>query len=439
MKTRRTVSVSRQASGAIPSPAAVVSRAPRRGAGAAPRECAASGTRQGRAQAGISCARPVVKSARKLDVSRIHCGLDFVKVSLWLEWSEDSHFLERLELRKQYMQQTKSDELAPISAGGMDWNLARTGAKYYAYRLLVGDVALLLSRDGGSGGDIPSARLEIGSLTSQTDLLATLVRVRHFLKDVGAKIVREHVGELHLAADFIGVDIRNLGLFDQNRWISKARHFTSHYEFREFTGCQLGRGDFVLRCYDKVRLLKEEHHKQSVFAGLWGVEKFDELPVTRVEFQLRRPVLKQFQLECEGFALGAVDTVLNSLASIWRYCSGVWARFADAAVDRVNKNQLRTKLSAFWRKVKSVSWVDLFQFERKSTPVRKDEERLRRQAVGLLMSIAAFHVEDVYDLPATLKEMLRFVREDVTDFQDRNEGEFVSRMMIKRNAALLEV
>ena len=100
---------------------------------------------------------------------------------------------------------------------------------------------------------------------------------------------------------------------------------------------------------------------------------------------------------------------------------------------------MRTRLSAFWNRVKSVSWVDLFQFERKTTTVRKDEDRLRRQAVGLLMSIAAFHVEDLYNFPAILREMLRFVKEDVTDFQERDEGEFLTRMMIKRNAAILEV
>lgn len=84
-------------------------------------------------------------------------------------------------------------------------------------------------------------------------------------------------------------------------------------------------------------------------------------------------------------------------------------------------------------------WVDLFQFERKTTTVRKDEDRLRRQAVGLLMSISAFHIDDVYDFGSILQEMLKFVREDVGDFFDRDEGEFVSRMMVKRNFALLEV
>ena len=300
-----------------------------------------------RAQARISCARPVVIPSQKLNVRKIHCGIDFFKASLWLNWPEESDFLKSLERRKKFLQESDGPDFTPLSFGGMDWNLSRTGTSKFPYRLISGDIVLLLSSRDASH-DMPSARFEAGSLTSQTDLLATLIKVRHALKDVHAELVRDHISEIHLAADFVGVDIRSLGISDQDRWITKARYFTIHYEHRLFTGCQLGKGNFVLRCYDKVLRLRDEQHKQSIFANLWGVKNYNDLPVTRVEFQLRRPILKDFKgsLEEEGYALGAVDKVLGGLSSIWRYFSSRWARFAASAVDRLHKNQLRTSLSA---------------------------------------------------------------------------------------------
>ena len=75
----------------------------------------------------------------------------------------------------------------------------------------------------------------------------------------------------------------------------------------------------MLRCYDKVRELREATHKQEVFARLWCVSHFDDLPVTRVEYQLRRPVLTDFKgLDC-ACGLTRAEDPLHALASLWPY------------------------------------------------------------------------------------------------------------------------
>ena len=439
MKTERTASSDRRPSPAAASPAAATSPAASAHPAYVGRRCCTARHMRGqsRAQAGISCAPQVAKGRRK---RRVHCGVDFLKVSLWLEWSEDSSFLDLLEFKKQYMQSTETDDLAPVTVAGMSWNLSRTGTRFFAYRLTAGDVTLLLSKRVGS--ELPSARLEIGSLTSQTDLLATLVRVRQFLKGVQAKILKEHVGELHLASDFIGVDLQSLGLDNRYRCFSSVSNFSTYFQHWNLTGVCLGKGDIMLRCYDKGLELKTAHHKQEVFSELWGLEHFDDEPVTRVEFQLRREVLREFTgLESQGFVLASADKLLEALASIWRYCTNLWARFAAEDVDRESKHQTRSAVSKFWIRVQHAAklFPDLFSLQRKGPLAHKDEIKLRQQALGLLMSIAAFHIEDIYNIPAIIEKALHLAKMDFLEFSGDREGEFFTRMMIKRNAAILEI
>ena len=127
--------------------------------------------RRARSHAGISCAPPLAKSD-KLPAYRVHRGIDFLKVSFWLDWQSQT-FLDLLKVKKEALQATETEECVSVHYAGRDWNLFRTGARMFAYRLKCGDVSLLLSSRGATS-NIPSARLEIGSLTAQTELQDTL-------------------------------------------------------------------------------------------------------------------------------------------------------------------------------------------------------------------------------------------------------------------------
>lgn len=427
--------------GARPEPGA---RRPRpAGAGVGARRAQGARGAGGQAEARISSACPVAK-ATGLEPARVHRGVDFLKVSMWVDWDDKGkRFLEYLDQRKKAMQATESVELSPVTLAGVPWNLARTGTRHFPYRLVAGDVVLLLS-SRSSGGNTPSVRVEMGSLTSQTVLASTLNNVRAVLASIGADERREHIAEIHLAADFIGVSLQDINIQDMDRWITKGVNFGTYCEHRTLTGCTIGKGDLMLRVYDKVRELRQADHKQGVFADLWGVGRFDELPVTRVEFQLRRPVLKNFleseERDAEGLAvLGNVEFLLRSIASVWSYCCHDWARFNETIVDRSNKHQSRAKLSAFWEAVQAVVWIDLFQVHRKKPETLKDIKKLRRQATGLLMSIAAFFCPDIYDLDDIIGTAKKIIDTDIKLFFEEDENEFIERMMVKRNHALLAI
>ena len=92
-------------------------------------------------------------------------------------------------------------------------------------------------------------------------------------------------------------------------------------------------------------------------------------------------------------------------------------------VDRANRHQDRGRLAAFWEAVKGVVWTDVFDV-------------LRKQVLGGMMSVIAFFQQDIYDFREIVALGKQFIEEDLREFQ-RDEGEFVKRMMRKRNEALL--
>ena len=400
----------------------------------APAHAVVPGERKEGSQARITC-DPTVVTGPPLSDFRVHRGIDFLKVSFWLDW-EGSAILERLEAQKVALQDTEFEESIPLHLYGLDWNLSRTGVRFFSYRLQGGDVVLLLS-PRGSKGNMPSARLEIGSLTSQSELPLTLEGIRHFFTEAGVTIVKEQVSEVHLAADFIGLSIKELNLDNIDRWISRARDFIPNYQHWHFTGCSLGKGNIMLRCYDKVLELKRSIHKQDVFAELWGCSSYDEYPVTRVEYQLRRPVLRDFRgIDCMN-GMNTSDELLSALSSLWRYCTQDWSKFMATVVDRDNKNHQRSVLSEFWEAVRGVVWTNAFECVRNKKTPNKDIESLRKQVRGGMMSVISFFIQDIYDFDEINRLAKKLIEEDLKAFQ-KDEDEFLKRMMKKRNEAVFD-
>ncbi len=371
---------------------------------------------------------------------RVYCGVDFFKVSYWVDWL-DSSFLDLLEMKKVLLQATEMETCVPLFLDcGFDWNLYRTGTRFFKYRLRCGDVTLLLS-DRDSEDTVPSIRLEIGSLTSQTKLRETLRDIEVFLQTVaGAYVAREQVSEIHLAADFIGLDIKTLRLWDVTRWVTRAREFSNHFPQLRFSGCTLGKGDLVLRCYDKGRELSRpgQEHKQQVFCQLWGMRKYDEQPVCRVEYQIRSEKIKQFRNDDLPNGVSTPEQVLSALGSLWRYFTARWARFMDSPVDRSNKNQCHQDISSFWAMVSSLQWVDVLQVTRVNVVLRKDIDSLVKQTVGCLMSVVAAYTDDVFDFDSINSTARELISSEFLEFQEDRKDEFVKRMQRKRNEALFD-
>lgn len=383
-------------------------------------------------QAGITC-NPLVVSSHAI---KVHRGIDTLKVSFYADWADFSEYESLLET-KELLQATEFELSAPISIGFLKFNLHRSGVRFYPLRLTCCDVTLLLSKTVSTSSR-PTIRLEIGSLTSQTALSNTIAAIKLWFKQNGIGIVREVVSEIHLAADFIGQAIDSLDITNEDFWIYKAISFTIHKHNRRLSGLSIGKGDIMLRVYDKVLELQSAHHKKEVFSELWGVPFSKDLNVTRVEYQLRRPVLKEFvdPVHCKE-GITTIDDLLKGLNALWIYCTFDWARFVKTSVDRKNKNQKQALISDFWNIVRSVVWESVYKL-RRITPIKhKNITALRAQARGIMMSIVSFFVRDPEDIEEIVARSNALLEADLREFY-KDEEKFIKRMYQKQNECVLD-
>lgn len=142
----------------------------------------------------------------------------------------------------------------------------------------------------------------------------------------------ERVGRLDVCADVTGLD---LGAVDNEQWVTSGRAKAEKrypgepkWEFHlggERIAFYVGKGDIVLRCYDKTCELgtdvdgekRATEHARWKEAG-WNGEDL----VVRVEFQVRGDALK----ELDDGRLRDPSTFCERLDAAWKYFTCKWVR-----------------------------------------------------------------------------------------------------------------
>jgi hypothetical protein len=79
--------------------------------------------------------------------------------------------------------------------------------------------------------------------------------------------------------------------FDEDNVVSLSKKDSRHREHGKVQTITYGKGDVVMRLYDKVAEIKQQSHK-TWFFPMWGRDS----NVWRIEWQVRRPILKRFDI-----------------------------------------------------------------------------------------------------------------------------------------------
>ncbi|MCK9502364.1 MAG: hypothetical protein RBR09_13795 [Desulfobulbaceae bacterium] len=387
-------------------------------------------------EAGITSSVQIASGSKKSQVSP---GVDKLKVSLWLDW-KDNKFLSRLQNHKLSLQETTGRQSTSINFSSSPWSnsfvLHRTGTTKFSYRIITGDVTVLLSPRPGSSR-MHNCQVEIGSVSCQVNAQGIYKKIINFLAGQGGQVIKEMVSEIHTAADLVGIHIKDTEFSDSSRWIKRANEFSYHEYRGSPTGISLGKGGIMLRIYDKIREMKvkKETSKQEFFSKKWGCD-ITKTPVTRVEFQFRRAVLKQFTVP-----VTSVAEVMKNLQALWGYCTQVWSKFCANPVDRKNNHQSLSKVSEYWALVQSAAFSRLKKIASREIPQKcvKNISALAQQFRGIAQTIAAScgvvdgNVDDVHYWSQ------RILKEELQLFYNRNSSEFMRRQQIRFNECYVSV
>ena len=123
--------------------------------------------------------------------------------------------------------------------------------------------------------------------------------------------------------------------------VGKAQH-TSHYmdgDLLETFYVGKKSSPIQLRIYDKEKEIKKKGTEER-WLLLWSVD--DSQDVWRIEFQIRRQILKQYWIY-------TIDDIRDKKADLWKYVTGEWLSLR--CLD--NENQARRTIHEFWKKVQS--------------------------------------------------------------------------------------
>ena len=356
-------------------------------------------------------------------------GTDTIYINYHIAWEAMDRIFPLLEELKAWLQ-SGTDQEANVKYGNtslFSFNLQRGGSKHYQYILKTGDITFLLSPRSHISTQ-PNACLQIGSISSQEGIRETVKAFRLWVHHHGGTIFQEAVSRIDICTD-VKEDIRKTNIEDYEKHICRTSRCDLHTCDRQLSGVTVGRGNIMLRVYDKVLEMeqKKAFEKKLFFKRLWG--GYDG-PVTRVEFQLRREVIKDIFPKDSRF-----EVVMDKISELWKYLTCNWFRQASGKVDRVNKHQSRCEISKFWEIVQASASSGENKVTRNRRQIHIDIPALKKMVRGCMLTIAAglgHAVEDFFGIMSTCRDILENeVREHM------ETAEYRKKFSVKQTAAFV--
>jgi len=301
-----------------------------------------------------------------------------------------------LEEQKQLSKESGFSGNDLIEFKGKYWHIT-SARKIYAYVLYNDDATIKIARKL-SGGAYPEIFVEFRSRLLLGGLTDAYLIIREWIEK-WAVISSEKVSRADLTTDFQG-DLR----LDMDNVVMRCRkndtNFESlHREGRRITGYTFGSGELMLRIYDKTQELKKKG-KQYILAE-WEKHGWDkESEVWRVEYQMRREVLKQFKIE-------TLQDLRTKAPDMWNYLTKEWFTVRQPSV--TDSTRSRWSYTELWETVQE----SFKSFGELSGVVREKIkqvtlEKLVPQMSGLVTSCMALMVKKRIDI----RELLKIIEND---------------------------
>jgi hypothetical protein len=228
-----------------------------------------------------------------------------------------------------------------------------------------------------------------------------------------------HLYRVDLTADVAGIRLHQR---DLDRFVTRSRGRTGfhqaaserseadatarvHLDGRTLTGFSLGArtGEAPhCRIYDKVRQSTEE----SFIRALWSESGYDpdrDGQVWRVEFELRRPVLREMRTDEQWLPDCPIELLDGYLNEIWRYCCTRWLRLHTTNAGDIR----RAPVEPWWQKLAVLDFgsgsLDPQASVKRQKPPAPDTARLLASLRGTLTSLAAaWRITDIDQACAAL-------------------------------------
>lgn len=249
------------------------------------------------------------------DYDFLRAGVDTLQLSYRGELHDETRI--KLDELKRVAQSENASErtYAQLKVGPRVFTVLPRGSGLFRYVLTDPWYRISLSEGTGS---LPVAFVQIGS-----EVLTKIgpERAEEILRGVLSEILSVSsgptIGRIDCCVDFCtDFDMESI---DRRHWVTRAKRISQYIENDVFTGWSVGlRGTVAARLYDKTEEIRV--NDKGFFESIWNACGWrGDRPVWRLEFQVKRDALKQFDATDFGDAISLCD-------GIWPYLTGTWIR-----------------------------------------------------------------------------------------------------------------
>lgn len=313
-------------------------------------------------------------------------GIDSLYLTLNVHWASDEFFNYLAELKEQAKQsdspvsgkltaQNQKDEwhfqIRKHGSGGYEWILVGKELTFD-----IGNWLVPIGR--------PSVKVKISSEALwRIGVKECLSAIRVLIEGHGASQIVIKPSRVDLCVDLLMPDAEWEAELVKLK-VTRAQHAAVYYEGKVTTGLVVGKGKISARNYDKAFEIEKKSKKYWMY-DIWGIEKVPEhMRAIRVEFQLRRELLKELGVK-------GIQDLFDLHESVWAYCTQKWLKFRS----RPGLHHTQRKTLGFWMIVQ-----DGYQGAQGATPAIRekafapDRDMLARQVWGGMTSLMAATVEE---------------------------------------------
>ena len=319
-------------------------------------------------------------------IDTLEFGLEIVDYSI-----EFKSMLEVLSVHKQLAQESNKEII--IELNDINFTVSRTGIKFYQYSLSCNDFFIYFMEKTMN----TNSPIKVKFLASYIWSYGYNKAIENFMtwfSHFGLKIVETKLSRLDICVDS---DEFTFSEKDLNGVITRARDYKNHYvdtEYfngRQFSGFSIGSGNpIIARIYNKTLEIKKS--QKFWFHDVWNNYKWDkEKDVWRTEFQLRRPVLKEFNIK-------SLDDIFNNLNGLWIYLTHQWLTLRTPQNDT---NTSRWPVNHKWLKIQNAEINQTDSILVRNKVKKGNSEQLLNQIGGLLITLGALN--DLHKIEHTLE------------------------------------
>ena len=319
-------------------------------------------------------------------------GIDKLVLAIDIEWKSTALFNELEKAKSEALEnQCEIPFTMPLIGNDeQDWksNLKPHGSQGYEWLLIGKDFSFKIGR-WIKPISRPSVMVEIHSETlwrlGPENAVETIIRL---LTAYGAQILVIKASRVDLCLDsLLPQNEWNSGLLDLS--VTRASYAAIHKDLqrKKLQGISIGKGGISARLYDKALEIEQKSKKEWMY-NIWGIKnKSIPFEIIRVEFQLRREVLKEL-------GVNSPDDLFRLLSNLWAYCSKKWLSLRYDP----DKHPTRRKIIEWWR----VVHLGFTSFHEHMPLIRckafgADEKQIFNQAYGMITSLKALALEKLPD------------------------------------------